>query len=153
LVARPGAARLKGDRDPTAVAQHASQLAERLGRLVPELQRVDGQNLVERHLERRRALDGPEPQLDPPASHGLGVAPYGYSHHDLGVVEPAHIAVTARRASSRIAIPGPNPISSTRSSRCTSSSETAQALRRRFDERWAMTQPAIRPGRPVGRPN
>src|SRR5215207_7126826 len=50
-------------------------------------------------------------------------------------------------------MPGPNPISSTRSSRCTSSSETAQALRRRFEARYPMTQPATRPARPVGRPN
>lgn len=49
--------------------------------------------------------------------------------------------------------PGPNPISRTRSSGCTSSSDTAHTLRRRFDERWAMNQPAIRPGMPLGRPN
>jgi hypothetical protein len=93
LVRRPGAARLKGDRDPTAVPQHAAQLAERLVRLVPELQRVDGQDLVERRVERGQPLDPAKPQIDPPTPHGLGVAPCGLSHHDLGVVEPAHIAV------------------------------------------------------------
>src|SRR5215217_9132700 len=57
------------------------------------------------------------------------------------------------RLSSRIATPGPDPISNTRSSGRTSSRDTAQAFRLRFDERWAITRPAARPKKPVGRPN
>ncbi len=50
-------------------------------------------------------------------------------------------------------MPGPKPISRTRSVRATSSSETAQAFRLRLDERCAITQPAMRPPTPLGRWN
>src|SRR5215212_11609857 len=48
---------------------------------------------------------------------------------------------------------GPKPISSTRSSGRTSSRDTAHTFRLRFDVRWAMSRPAARPQKPVGRPN
>jgi hypothetical protein len=88
----PGPARLKGDRDSTVAPEHPPQLSERLDRPVPELQRVDRQDLVERRLECRQALDAAKLELDLPAPHGLGVALPGLTHHHLGVVEPAHIA-------------------------------------------------------------
>ena len=55
-----------------------------------------------------------------------------------------------RRAISRTATPGPNPISSTRSEGCTSMSDTAHALRFRFDGRSAISHPTRRPGSPRG---
>ena len=56
----------------------------------------------------------------------------------------------ARFAISRMAIPGPNPISSTRSNVCMSMSDTAQMLRLRFEGRSAISQPTRRPGSPRG---
>ena len=49
-----------------------------------------------------------------------------------------------------MAIPGPKPISSTRSVGCTSSNDTTQVLRRRFELRWVMTQPERWPPSPCG---
>ena len=51
----------------------------------------------------------------------------------------------ANLLSSRTAMPGPKPTSKTRSVGCTSSSDTAQRLRSRFEDRWLMTNPANRP--------
>ena len=55
-----------------------------------------------------------------------------------------------RRAISRSAMPGPNPISRTRSEGCTSNSETAQTLRFLFEGRSAISHPTRRPGNPRG---
>src|SRR5215211_1075500 len=57
------------------------------------------------------------------------------------------------RLSSRIARPGPNPISNTRSSLRTSSRETTHVFLLRFEDRCAISRPAARPNNPVGRPN
>ena len=59
----------------------------------------------------------------------------------------------ARRAISRTAMPGPNPISSTQSEVSTSRSETAHALRFRFEGRSAISHPTKRPEIPRGFPN
>src|SRR5262245_27632686 len=58
----------------------------------------------------------------------------------------------ARRANSATAIPGPKPISSTRSVGCTSSNDTAQRLRCRLEPRCAKSKPTRRPTAPRGRP-
>jgi dienelactone hydrolase len=55
-----------------------------------------------------------------------------------------------RRLSSARARPGPNPTSRSRSAGPASSSETTHLLRRRLEERWAITQPATWPAVPRG---
>jgi len=54
------------------------------------------------------------------------------------------------RASSAIAMPGPKPISRTRPTGRTSSSETTQRLRCRLDGRCANIQPVTLPAVPRG---
>lgn len=54
------------------------------------------------------------------------------------------------RTSSATAMPGPNPISRTRSVGFTASSEATQQLRCLFDGRWANIQPVTLPGAPRG---
>jgi hypothetical protein len=69
-----GTARLVGDCDAASRTHDAAQLLEAIDRLIPEHDRVDGQNLVERLREHWRAINGTEPQIDPARPNGGGVA-------------------------------------------------------------------------------
>jgi hypothetical protein len=80
-----------GDGDAASRAHHAAQRLETINRLVPEHDRVDGQNLVERFREHWQAVNGTELQIDSARSNGGGVAPRGLTQHFFGVVETADV--------------------------------------------------------------
>src|SRR5215203_4110986 len=99
LVAGPRAPRLMGHGYQATAPQQAAELLQRRNRLTPEHRRVDGEDLVERLVEGEQVLgDGAEPQIDHSAPEALGIEPLRPPHHQLGVVDPAHVPLPRQAA-------------------------------------------------------
>jgi hypothetical protein len=77
----------------------AAELLQTRDRLTPEHRRVDDEDLVEWLVEGGQVLgNGAEPQVDHSAPDALGVEPLRPLHHQLGVVDPAHVPLPREAA-------------------------------------------------------
>src|SRR5215204_2602553 len=95
----PRAPRLMGHGYQATAPQQAAELLQTRDRLTPEHRRVDGEDLVERLVEGEQVLgDGAEPQIDHSAPEALGIEPLRPPHHQLGVVDPAHVPLPSEAA-------------------------------------------------------
>ena len=92
-VASPWTARLVGEGDQATRAQQPAELREARVRLGPEQVRVDRQDLVEGRVEGGQGVDRADSQVDHAAPDAVGVPPARLAKHQLGVVEPADVAL------------------------------------------------------------